>query len=1141
MRRTQLYFFVALLFVSLGSSAHAQSGLADIQPIKPVMMLLVDTSGSMERMPDTSSCVDCMPACTNTASDVYQKNRWAVTLEALTGTFNNFRCVRKDRSTYTGAFDQDYFLPHYDFTTGATQASDGVLDTYKSRLKFGLMTFDGILTTVNGATLVPYANYASSSTLKAQIDGTEGMYSYPNSSSGWKQLLFPGCDSPYGVNAGARAKGTVAGSLISVGLTDSGTDVQAVNGQIQSALLQVRPYGGTPIAGMLDDLQYYLQNDTDIKSGSDPYATCRKRYAVLLTDGAPDSLFRGAPFNCDMAGTNACGTGKACICPYDKEEQIAGSLRTSKLLTALWVLAFNVNDTNALSKLDLIAQAGGKSDAFRALTPASLRAQLDSLMDLAQPDATSRSVPLVVNTGKALLLGGKQFEISAGFNIGTGDDEPWDGRLFRRRIECNGATPTAQDLKDTSGDLFHVALNSQSTRQLYTVAPTGTNVRGSLFVSASTPVGITASKVNTLRPDANQFSSTLVTDSSVTSTQTNTQYQLSLSTFDKNISTAYFGDANANGTAAETGDRDTIDDYLRGTTGYRKTHKLGDIYHSNPVVLPPVFSGSDLLSNYDQRLVSYYKSFVGSTQTYYDKDYGRPGIVFVGTNDGILHAFNLDTWKDKTGQVRDPGYEFWGFVPPALFDKLATMVRPTHQFMFDGTPLVKDVILGRDTNGASKIATVLVAALRGAPAFVALDITHPESPTFLWQRSFGYEGDTLGMPTIAHAKLTWQSTDQIRAVAILPGGDGVAGSDTSGTGCAVNVDSRGKAPVDARDNVRCWNARGRSLYVVDVATGELVQEFDARHFPSPLTGAVAVDGQDLALSRAAYFTDADGVLWRLSMINKDPSKWRVVPLWDLYGGEARNFSGTAATVPTPTYKSGRVAPYPPLLARDPSTGNLTIVFGTGDVDNLVDNVPHRVASLTEVRSYASDGELAAASSTTIKKNWILQLDTGESVTGPLVMLDDAVYFATFKGPAGGSDACEIGTSRQVGADVRATQTNGLPKARLRSSDGSSVVLQETPSAGEHSLLLGLSIARDPVCIQGTIENDPANTTPGRWTQTGNAGGGSYQMRSMVAGGGGTEIAGSNPSNVSGQGQRMMQRTLPTPNVARSVGWASSIE
>ncbi|MDB4971797.1 MAG: Type fimbrial biosis protein PilY1, partial [Myxococcaceae bacterium] len=417
MRRTKLYSLVALtlsVIVPNRQIARAQStGLADTLSVKPVMMLLVDTSGSMERMPDSSGCVDCLPSCTNSAADSTQKNRWAVTLEALTGSFNTFRCVEKLRSTYTGQYDQDYFLSHYDFTGSPAQASDGVMDSFRNQVKFGLMTFDGVSTTINGTTLVPQATYNSDATFKAQILGMEGQYSYPDvyaspstnpalstplDAYGWKPLSFPGCTSVYGVNAGARGKGTLPGSLISVGPTDVGTDVTGTNDSIQTSLLQIRPYGGTPIAGMLDDLRYYLTNDTDVKQGSDPYYSCRQRFAILLTDGAPDTLFRNdARFQCESSNDAACSSG-VCQCPYDTETNLATALTTRDGLKKLYLVAFNVNDTAALTTLDAIALAGNTTSAYRANNLSALRTQLTTILQGTASPATSRSVPTIVNT-----------------------------------------------------------------------------------------------------------------------------------------------------------------------------------------------------------------------------------------------------------------------------------------------------------------------------------------------------------------------------------------------------------------------------------------------------------------------------------------------------------------------------------------------------------------------------------------------------------------------------------------------------------------------------------------------------------------------------------------------------------------------
>ncbi|HEX5659308.1 MAG TPA: PilC/PilY family type IV pilus protein [Polyangiales bacterium] len=1121
------------------------------------MMLMVDTSGSMERKPDTTSCVDCLPACNNSTSD--ERNRWAITLEALTGTFSDYKCSRRERSTYVGQYDVSYFLPHFEFTTTApafllpaTQAQDGVLDSYRARLKFGLMTFDGVSTTVNGATLVPYANYSS---VKTNILGQPGQYSYPDAQAvpntagntpisgyGWKPLSFPGCLDYYGVNAGARGKGSTAGSLISVGLADDQTSVTSVNDSIQTALLQVRPYAGTPIAAMLDDLRYYLANDTDINS-NDPFYDCRERYAILLTDGAPDAMFRGGSFRCDAtdaASVATCATYngvKACQCPYDTEVSLAGKLIGNDKLAALWVVAFNVNDTVALAALDNIAVAAGTSSAYRANNVTQLRSNLDSILSKTSPNSTSRSVPVVINTGRAIqLAGGKQFQISAGFKVAATSDTPWEGKLWRQRIECNNGAAEPQELKYEKGDIFHDTLNAQSatSRTIYTVKPGLLNTRGTVLNRS--PTSFITNKTNVLKPDGSNFG--LLTEVELAKDalqETVDTVSTTPVSFDATMPVGYF-----DLTAAT---RDNIVSFVRGTNGtYRATHKLGDIYHSNPAVIPPIFPGSDLLSTFDPQLRGFYLNLIDGTKTggywgHYDGASGRPGVVFVATNDGLLHAFNLDDWKNKSGNTIAGGTELWAMLPPAAFSMMKAVATPTHQFVFDGTPVVKDMIMSRDSSGANNLSTVLLIGLRGMPAYLALDVTWPDEPKFLWQRSFKYLGDTTGTPQLANVRLKWNGVDQIRAVAILPGGEG----STTGAQCAVDAYSRGKAPnTGARDNVRCWGLRGRSLYVVDVETGELVQEFDGRHFPSAVNGSVSVDGEELAVSRAAYFTDADGVLYRLSMNNVDPAKWRVMPIWDLYGGKATDFGGNLVSATSPDFKMGRNATFPPVLSRDPTSGNLTIVVGTGDVDNLTDLTANRVVSINEVRSYDSvSGELLA--SVAPVQNWALQLDAGESVTGPMAVLNDTLYFTSFTGPGSSGNKCTMGASRIVGGNVRnKVAGSGLPVPGLSPSSGTGAyVLQYKPADDDgKSLLLGLSITRDPVCFQGSATNDPINASLGGRMGGSTPGGGAFQLRSLVAGSGGTALAGSATAD---KGQKMFTRTLQIPTKARSVGWASSVE
>src|SRR5690349_19806281 len=103
------------LLVGLGAFAasDARAQAPDMREIYPYLMLVIDSSGSMERLPactcTTPGCEECLPNCTlpnvtpgnippkDAAGHELKKNRWAVTLEALTGTFNDFQCTQLAR------------------------------------------------------------------------------------------------------------------------------------------------------------------------------------------------------------------------------------------------------------------------------------------------------------------------------------------------------------------------------------------------------------------------------------------------------------------------------------------------------------------------------------------------------------------------------------------------------------------------------------------------------------------------------------------------------------------------------------------------------------------------------------------------------------------------------------------------------------------------------------------------------------------------------------------------------------------------------------------------------------------------------------------------------------------------------------
>jgi len=159
---------------------------------------------------------------------------------------------------------------------------------------------------------------------------------------------------------------------------------------------------------------------------------------------------------------------------------------------------------------------------------------------------------------------------------------------------------------------------------------------------------------------------------------------------------------------ATANDGDTFVKYLKGSeySVFRSREQvLGDIVGSSPV-----FVGASPLGYSDTTHTTYAKSTLS-----------RKTAVYVGANDGMLHAFDAST-----------GDELWAWVPTTVMAnmyKLADQNYPTnHQYFVDGAPTVADVKIG----GVWK--TVLVGGLgAGGRGYFAIDVTDPQDPKPLWE------------------------------------------------------------------------------------------------------------------------------------------------------------------------------------------------------------------------------------------------------------------------------------------------------------------------------------------------------------------------------------------------------------------------
>jgi len=187
--------------------------------------------------------------------------------------------------------------------------------------------------------------------------------------------------------------------------------------------------------------------------------------------------------------------------------------------------------------------------------------------------------------------------------------------------------------------------------------------------------------------------------------------------------------------------------------------KLGDIFHSSPVLVkPPLDKALCTLRNTQCQDTVYSAVYKGAAATptplatsggldAYDlwrrDNLNRQQVVVVGANDMMFHAFDAgvaDTGgtPDADGQypyTQGTGGELWAFVPPDLLPRLKEgLVK--HVYGVDGSTMVKDIWVDLNGNGTkerTEFKTVAIITERGGGThWTALDITDPTAPAFLW-------------------------------------------------------------------------------------------------------------------------------------------------------------------------------------------------------------------------------------------------------------------------------------------------------------------------------------------------------------------------------------------------------------------------
>lgn len=495
--------------------------------------------------------------------------------------------------------------------------------------------------------------------------------------------------------------------------------------------------------------------------------------------------------------------------------------------------------------------------------------------------------------------------------------------------------------------------------------------------------------------------------------------------------------------------------------------QIGDPMHSTPFVV-----------NYDTS---------GTTKP--------ASVVFVGTNEGYLHA--IDT---------EDGSEVFGFVPPELLGNLVRFYRDElgtdRPYGLDGP--VGGYFDDKDGDGlvdAGEKAIVYVGMRRGGRNYYALDVTDPDSPSVAWvikggEGDFAELGQTWSRPTVTSVR----DGAEEREVLVFGGGydpvnDSRLTRDVSTGGGLVGTSVDGAL---ARTD-----AMGRAIFIVDAYTGAYETHLAAPDWgdmeyaiPSdPAIVDIDLDG----FADMIWVGDMGGQLWRFDIVSDAETALESA----ITGAAVASFSSIGLIGNRRFYNAPDVS-----LLRDARRKVfLNVGIGSGwrahPLDDVVEDRfymlrddalfgPPRDAdgTIDYPRVLESDlydvtgGSVRDDTSGKSERGWYLSMEReGEKILGPSVTVNSQVFFSSYVPDSGESDDCSasIGGGRLYGLDALYGDAALDPDGELadeNTGDGEKTVSIELDLAGLPPPVEVFLPKDAPDTVIGSVGSDVFDTNPG---------------------------------------------------------------
>lgn len=836
--------------------------------------------------------------------------------------------------------------------------------------------------------------------------------------------------------------------------TEQGTNAANKKALLEQ-LYQVRASGGTPLRKSLERVGRYYDKSASTPSGlftetgvNSPILSlekngeCQQNYTILMTDGArnggspsvgnADSYVSGSEFRTRMHADNNSNT-LADVAMYYYTKDLAPGLPDGVLPSdadtnpaqhmVTYTVAFGVNGQrttmpdikkpdgsyvygenlrnnfwNTSSTIDDVRHAAfnGRGDFLSARDPQQLIDALTSAVgSITDRNGSASAVAVTPSTSS---------QTEEDIYVATFGSRPWAGYLTAKKLKENEDTGKVSTIDDwKAADLLRDRNLSSTPRQVATY----NGQRGVTFKFPSSywslfdNNGLPSSSVNLA-------SSNILAPLQVQDLLKNSSHSHSTAVASERVKNTVFGQEMIRylqGHSDDEGDNDPDSD---GVEGFRERQgsRLGDIVNSSPV-----FVGGATNQYYDSISPNDkpYSVFAAS-----DEVVNRTPMVYVGANDGMLHAFNAED-----------GVEKFAYIPGLLFsaeDKKGLHYLAEKNYAHipyvDGTPAVQDVFIDGEWR------TYLVGTLRaGGRGVFVLDVTNPDdnnaSNAASWVKfEFTHEdlGHTYSDPQIVRLNNgKW-------AAAIGNGYNNDPGGDGRAKLFLVYLDGTGHKIIDTA----VGEVVSQETCLGGVAAGDpsCIDVSDCNDVGSDCNGLstpITLDLDNDYIPDRVYAGDVQGNMWAFDISSDDDSNWSLAhengkPLFTacssgLVSGKCPKARRQAITAkPSVMSHNGRrlLADAPSLLVYfgtgqfltklDPSNESKQAMYGVWDSGKgglTKANLTQQTFSKKDGDRYASDLVPEFSKDDSKEMGWFIQLpDTRERSISTPVLVNNILLFNT---------------------------------------------------------------------------------------------------------------------------------------------------